>query len=53
MDQMPMDNEFQLAFVDLLLEILNLMLNLFGNVILPGILSVLLEALFGGTPTSM
>ncbi len=47
MEETMMDNVFQLAFVDLILEVINLFFNLVGNVLLPGILTALFEGLFG------
>ena len=54
MDPMMMDdNILTLTVIDLLFQFVEVVLNLFTNVLLPGILTPLFEAIFGlfaGTP---
>lgn len=48
MDPTMMDeNVFQLAIIDLLFQVVEVALNLVTNVLLPGILTPLFQAIFG------
>ena len=47
MDDMQTDNVFQLGLLNLVFELLSLFINTLTDVIIPGILTPLLQAVFG------
>ncbi|MCG8405557.1 MAG: hypothetical protein MI923_10210 [Phycisphaerales bacterium] len=42
MDDMPMDNVFQLALIDLLFQVVDLVINFFTGVLIPGLVNGIL-----------